>query len=625
MVRNSLMKSTYFRFPLFVLVLFLAYFLIGNLYDFRLASGILILGFFYYCASLVQIEKLIYSVATLFVIFIGVSPLYLVLRGFITRSKLDVYDFPIYFFLFLLFLTIYFSLKSEINNSNQLNHLRIKFRLLSSSLAALFLLLAIQIYLMNKSIGSAVAWIASGDSKNHFVNAEDIIRFGFLDPATFLTQPVSSPSILAMLMAQGGNELNFVNELMRNHLVVYAFFWVLLIGLLGLVIAATGETLGKFLGNKKTSLNPFVLAALSVVSMFSLFVGPATWDGFFTAIFGISTVVLMTNWLLIQIESEEFSWSQVTIGFLLFISSLMAWMFIIPLTGVMFLAGLVINSSRTSLGAKNLFFAWISLTIILGAIIQFSSIGQDFIYKAKVALSALGAVNVSNPNFYLALIIVVFCLGLLFKERNKNLFYFFVCLSAFHLLALLAFKQFSNLGFLGWNYYLLKYQWIMVSTLFILLTTFALITFYNALNSKLLSKNILTIAILGSSYLFSEAIVPINQVWQKVESGWQNPRNYIIDSVLSQNIDQKNPTLFFQYGYAGDARLGNFWLTAFADPIEPLKGWNYTIDTTGNPQQLCDVNAYYPSVTVITSSNTLADELNELCPNEPFRIEIKPN
>lgn len=625
MLRNSIVKSPLSRFVQVSITLFLSYLLIGNFYDFRLASGMLIASFFYYCASLFKLEKLIYNSATCFVIFIGISPLYLVLRGFITRSKLNVYDFPIYFFVFLLFFTVYFSLKSKASNSGQLNQLGMKFRLLSSSLTALFVLIVIQIYLLNKSIGNAVAWIASGDSKNHFVNAEDIIRFGFLDPATFLTQPVSSPSILAMLMAQGGNDLTVVNELMRNHLVVYAFFWVLLIGLLGLVVAATGETLGKLLENKKSQPNTFVLGTLSLVSMFSLFIGPSTWDGFFTAIFGISTVVLMTNWLLIQIESREFSWSQVSIGFLLFISSLMAWMFIIPLTGVIFLAGLVIQTSKTSTVARTLVFAWISFAVILGAVIQFSSIGQEFIYKAKVALSALGAVNVSNPDFYLALIIVAFCLGWLFKDSNKYLFYFFVCISTFHLLALLAFKQFSNLGFLSWNYYLLKYQWIMVSTLFILLTTLALINFYGALKLKIVSKNILAIAILGSSYLLSESIVPINQVWQKVESGWQNPRNYIIDSVLDQNIDQKNPTLFFQYGYAGDARLGNFWLTAFADPIEPLKGWNYTIDTTGNPQQLCDVNAYYPSVTVITSSNTLADELNELCPDEPFQIEFKPN
>jgi hypothetical protein len=83
--------------------------------------------------------------------------------------------------------------------------------------------------------------------------------------------------------------------------------------------------------------------------------------------------------------------------------------------------------------------------------------------------------------------------------------------------------------------------------------------------------------------------------------------------------------MFFHYGYAGDAMLANFWLNAFIDPAEPLKGWNYTIDTAGDVKQLCDVNAYYPEVNLVTSDSALEGLLNQACPDEKFNIILKPS
>jgi hypothetical protein len=121
----------------------------------------------------------------------------------------------------------------------------------------------------------------------------------------------------------------------------------------------------------------------------------------------------------------------------------------------------------------------------------------------------------------------------------------------------------------------------------------------------------------------SELSVSSNKVWQKIWSGWENPRSSIINQVLAQDINRKNPTLFFHYGYGGDAMLANFWLTAFSDPVDPIRGWNYTIDTTGDPKQLCGVNAYYPTVTVVTSDSMLENELLKICPDEFFEIKLQ--
>jgi hypothetical protein len=125
---------------------------------------------------------------------------------------------------------------------------------------------------------------------------------------------------------------------------------------------------------------------------------------------------------------------------------------------------------------------------------------------------------------------------------------------------------------------------------------------------------------LCSVFLFSESVSTVNRIWQKAWRGWENPQSEIMNKVFEQEIDRKNPTLFFHYGYAGDAMLANFWLTAFTEPLDPIRGWNYTIDTTGDSQQMCDVNAYYPKVTIVTSDSRLEEEFSELCPEEEFNV-----
>jgi hypothetical protein len=137
-------------------------------------------------------------------------------------------------------------------------------------------------------------------------------------------------------------------------------------------------------------------------------------------------------------------------------------------------------------------------------------------------------------------------------------------------------------------------------------------------------KRILTAAlVLHIVFTVSELTVTSNKVFQKIWRGWENPRSQTMNKVFEQEVDIKNPTLFFHYGYSGDSKLANFWLTAFTEPADPIKGWNYTIDTSGDVKQICDVNAYYPRVTVVTSDSKLEELLLQTCPNEEFVIKLE--
>ena len=123
-------------------------------------------------------------------------------------------------------------------------------------------------------------------------------------------------------------------------------------------------------------------------------------------------------------------------------------------------------------------------------------------------------------------------------------------------------------------------------------------------------------------YLLSEIANPSKNVWLKVLKGWENPRSSVIDEVLETDFDSENPTLFFHHGYDGDSRLANFWLTSFLAQQEPIRGWNYTIDTLGDVKQMCDVNAYYNEVNIVTYDEELPALLAEACPTEKFLVTI---
>jgi hypothetical protein len=65
-------------------------------------------------------------------------------------------------------------------------------------------------------------------------------------------------------------------------------------------------------------------------------------------------------------------------------------------------------------------------------------------------------------------------------------------------------------------------------------------------------------------------------------------------------------------------------MNAFSNPQDPIRGWNYTIDTAGAVKQICEVNAYYPKVTIVTSDMKLEQDIADYCPKEEFTIKLVP-
>jgi hypothetical protein len=576
-------------------------------------------------SPLMPSKYVLQRVAVTAILIIGLSPIYLIFRGMVTKSPLGNWDLQIYsasFFSIIFLVSFMFkgakfldSYKQKLENKSYL----------VAGFSGLFSFLVAEVILTYKSVGHAVAWVASGDSKNHFVNGIDLIRYGFLDPASFLTQPVSSPTYLSLNLSQGKINFESISENLSIQMQIYAHVWIVLIGLVGLVFAATLEITWSYLQNTGKKLPMYLIVFSSLVSTLSVIIGPTLYDGFFTAILGISSVGILISWFLEIHQEINFSLGQIVTGVILLAISLMSWMFVIPFTLAIFIFGARINLGKIY-RSKILLDIIILSALILGAsMIHFSEIGQSFIFKAKSALTAFGTVSASDPNLYFALLLGLISFGIVLKKSNKELSEPILLIAMLSILALAGFKNFSNLNFFDWNYYLIKYQWIILASLVGLLVSIFLIKFNEGIDDLRLSRYPSILFAAMFIFFASEAMVPSNNVWLKIWQGWENPRSLTINAVLEQEIDRQNPTMFFHYGYAGDAMLANFWLTAFSEPVEPLKGWNYTIDTSGDVQQICDVNAYYPTVTIVTSDTALESLISETCPIEEFNLILKPS
>lgn len=605
--------------------LYLLVVLASRVFDPSIGVVLLLVATMFLSGPLLPGKHLIQKYSAVAVLYVGLSPSYLLIRGLFSKSNLNKWDLQIYSLLFLILVLIWMFFSKSIEEFKQPLFTKERVQILFSSLFGMIAFFAVLLYLRFQSMGHAVAWVSSGDSKNHFVNGVTLTELGFLNPQSFLIQPSSSPTYLALVLSQFSSGINQAVLSMPNLMYLYAIVWVVLVGILGMSFASMTQFVWSSVNKARGKVPLHLIAISSVIPMLSFVLGPALYDGFFTAIFGISAGVVLTAWYFESAEKNKFSISFSLLGLLIFLSTITAWMFIVPFTVLIYLLGQRNLLKNLASSGKFIDFAIFLLGIILVVLIKTSDFIQGLIYQAKLALTASGAVNASSPEFYFSLIALLIVIGQILLIKKIYLGKAFLYLAFIQVTALFIFKNFSNLGFFDWNYYLLKYQWIMFSILISVIFSFLVISIQKIFKTNRQSYLISLSLVACLVFVASESVVSTNRIWKKIWTGWENPRSSIMNQMLNEKINRSNPTMFFHFGYGGDSRLANFWLTAFADPLDPIKGWNYTIDTTGDPKQLCDVNAYYPQVKVITSDIKLEQELIRLCGSEEFIVDLRPS
>lgn len=555
---------------------------------------------------------------------IALTPFYLVLRGLFTHTNLSQFDLVIY-------LTILLGLLILVNAKNKIKHQIYLIKNIKKIIAAgssLLILVFLTLFLKIQSLGHSLAWIMSGDSRGHLVFANDIAKSGWLDPSTFLLQPISAPSFLSMFINQASLREENIALVLSSQLQTYSYIWILFIGLLGILSAACAELIWKMEKKDNEEIPLWVIFLASCSSLFSAILGPATYDGFFTAVLSMATILALVNWIIEFNLISKLSIRYSFYGILIFVGSLLSWMFVAVFTFPLLLVGFWAYIYRNT---KNKFTISMLAALgffILALLLHSSAFVQNLIHQSKVALSVSGAITATKPNFYYGLIFGILLAGFVIAFTNKFLSKSFLIIAIVNVTALIAFKLYSNLGLLGWNYYLLKYQWILASVMLMLLVSFAYVQIAKLLFSVNRKSKILNSALIVSScfmcfVLLSEIANPSKNLWVKALKGWENPRSSVVDQVLSTDFNSENPTLFFHHGYDGDSRLANFWLTSFLSQQEPIRGWNYTIDTLGDVKQMCEVNAYYNKVNIVTYDEELPALLFKACPNEEFLVTIE--
>jgi len=556
-------------------------------------------------------------------LFIGMSPLYLLLRGYIVQEPLTSLDLQIYAAVFsLLFLTFRFFSTEPRSRFFNFPHNLEEACVTLAAFAPLALLLMVNVYLRAKSLGYSLAPFASGDNKNHLVAAVELINYGSLDPATFYRQPISSPSFLSLLISQKEIASKNTSENLSQLMQIFSFSWILLIALLALSFMSISDLfVRQFSRTRHRPAVIILITSAGFIGLFSFSIGPALIDGFYTAILGVVSLISLLIWFFATYAKNRISSFHIFLGFFLFINSVLAWMFVLPFSFTILAIG-VFNTLSYSKSKQIVFVLWMGIGIIYSILlIHYSNFGQNLISSAKIAMNTPGAVNATDPKLlYLILLTLafwaLFASNKLFQKRIMQLI-------AAQVISLLSLKIFSNLDLFGWNYYLIKYQWMMLVTLSA--TTLAIVVSQFATILQNAKKTVAIFAILflvNTTYLISELSVKQGNIWPKILIGWDNPRAITIDKVLSTHIEVTNPTLFFHFGYAGESRLANFWLNALTVPQEPIKGWNYTIDPLGDVAPICDLNAYYPKITIITSDPELESLVNDKCPSTEIRIEL---
>ena len=138
---------------------------------------------------------------------------------------INKFDFYVYHLGFLIFVKI--AALSGKNNKLSLNSLmqgrQSNSLLVFISLIPMLCIFTFFEFLKGKGSGYALAWIASGDSKNHLITAVELVKIGSLDVSTFYRQPVSSSSLLSLAISyldQGLGPIDFfefIEQKRTNH------------------------------------------------------------------------------------------------------------------------------------------------------------------------------------------------------------------------------------------------------------------------------------------------------------------------------------------------------------------------------------------------------------------------
>ena len=554
--------------------------------------------------------RIVYSFSYLAIGF----ALYFVLRGFFPTGPISKYDFVICISL-LGILALSPKLLGIKNGSGDLKPL--KFSFVTGSTTLVFCL-AFGAYLMFKGIGYFLAWSGSGDSRNHLQTSYEIAKSGHLDIIE-IGSPVLPHAMSAMLNSGSsvglGNDSSFR---LLSDWTSHALTWALLISVLGYAFAAVWEVVLPQTSKKSVF---FILAPASALALTSLSLGTFLLDGFITATAGVIPVAFATA-LLFE-KSSTSSNTKLFSLFLVLTLALSSWSFmVIPV----FIIMLPTFFRWLDLPSKS-FLMWARVFLIVVVVVlawnRFTFISTWFFY----ALTTTGSISSASPKTFKILLVAIALLAAL-ASRTKSPTILQLSLVAFSATSLILFINVaSGIPLNDLNYYGTKAMMIifvgLLPTVLIFIPVFFRIIHPNSTYSAF--RIAIACVLIGFlTHMSAQYVSPFPRIIGQINDGWQGPNADTVEQVLSLPNDPLNPVVFFDYlpPEAGENRLANFWLGAYADPWAYYQSWSYFGDQTGDYPAFCFMNRGYPLMTVYTSDENFRSKMRVYCRNEKMIINV---
>ncbi|WP_347978463.1 hypothetical protein [Microbacterium sp. ProA8] len=487
---------------------------------------------------------------------------------------------------------------------------------------------ALMVVVAVRSVNSGdLEWAMHNDAVWNLISTRLIVADGGLDAIAHPNPSPLTPGLLAVAIAVGRDAVAPA-DLLRHDVSGVAVFW-LLASLGAALLAALIGARSVHGGTRTARIAGAVIAALMPLTWFTF--GFASQFGFYNATFTL--LLLLASWLA-WLEARVAPIAAAATLSLATVALLSTWA---PLAIIPFALAAVAIVSRTaslhrSRTGDRRWFALVLAVLPVPLYVAFVTLPD--LRRDGAALAVDGGIMQLRPAVVLAIMSVTVAVAILNAvqrgQRHNLVGVLAVCAGAVVAGAYLI-GQRAGAGASLWGYYPVKFAWLFVSLLIVVLAA-SLAGEMAGLRGRPIAASGVAVAALAvptslmllvppPTQLFHSLLTPVAIATASGTAGGSPAARTLFDLA-----EPGHPTIAVDHlGPSGD-RFLNSWLLQLesTSASEPIRLYSYILDPE-NPAQACEAAASWGrQVRIVTSAESTADELSELCTDADVVIEVRP-
>lgn len=487
---------------------------------------------------------------------------------------------------------------------------------------------ALMVVVAVRSVNSGdLEWAMHNDAVWNLISTRLIVSDGGLDAIAHPNASPLTPGLLAVAIAVGRDAVAPA-DLLRHDVSAVGVFWLLASLGAGLLAALIGAR-SVHGGTRTARIAGAVIAALMPLAWFTF--GFASQFGFYNATFTL--LLLLASWLA-WLEARVAPIAAAATLSLATVALLSTWA---PLAIIPFaLAAVAIVSRMASLHrSRTGDRRWYVLVLaVLPVPLYVVFVTLPDLRRDGAALAVDGGIMDLGPAVVLAIMSVTVAVAILNAvqrgQRHHLVGVLAVCGGAVVAGAYLV-GQRAGAGASLWGYYPVKFAWLFVSLLIVVLAA-SLAGEMAGLRGRPFAASGVAVAALAvptslmllvppPTQLFHSLLTPVAIATTSGTAGGSPAARTLFDLA-----EPGHPTIAVDYlGPSGD-RFLNSWLLQLesTSALEPIRLYSYILDPE-NPVQACEAAASWGrQVRIVTSSERTGDELSELCKDADVVVEVRP-